>query len=161
MPNISLTIESKYEVEQLLNKYVQCIDDDDLEHWPDFFTEDCLYQIIPRENNEIGMPAAVMWCDSRGMLSDRVTAMRHANIYQVQWYRHVISNPIISTEDGETFHVQSNYAVFKTCNDGESKVYNVGRYVDEIVREKGVLKFKKRSVIYDTHRITTLMVIPI
>jgi anthranilate 1,2-dioxygenase small subunit len=42
MPNIPLTIELKSEVEQLLNSYVQCIDDDDLEHWPDFFTEDCL-----------------------------------------------------------------------------------------------------------------------
>ena len=114
MPNIPLTIELKSEVEQLLNSYVQCIDDDDLEHWPDFFTEDCLYQIIPRENHEIGLPTAVIWCDSRGMLADRVTALRHANVYQVQWYRHIISNPMISTEDGETFHVQSNYCLLYT-----------------------------------------------
>jgi len=153
--------ELKEEVEALLNAYVQCIDDDDLERWPDFFTDECLYQVIPRENHEMGLPTAVMWCDSRGMLEDRITALRHANVYQVQWYRHIISNSVIKTDDGDSFQVQSNYAVFKTCNDGESTVYNVGRYVDEIVRDKGVLKFKKRSAIYDTHRITTLMVIPI
>ena len=161
MRSTSIEPELKHEVSQLLDAYVQCIDDDDLERWPDFFTENCLYKVIPRENHEIGMPTAIMWCDSQGMLQDRITALRHANIYQVQWYRHIISNPVITTDDGETFHVQSNYAVFKTCNDGESTVYNVGRYVDEIVRDKGALKFKKRSAIYDTHRITTLLVIPV
>jgi len=161
MSNSNLSQELKEEVDALLNAYVQCIDDDDLERWPDFFTDECLYQVIPRENHEMGLPTAVMWCDSRGMLEDRITALRHANVYQVQWYRHIISNPVIKTEDGDTFQVQSNYAVFKTCNDGDSTVYNVGCYVDEIVRDKGVLKFKKRTAIYDTHRITTLMVIPI
>lgn len=157
----TLTLELKSEVENLLNAYAQCIDNDELENWPDFFTDTCLYRIIPRENHEIGLPTAVMWCDSRGMLEDRVTALRHANVYQVQWYRHLLSNPVITTEDGDTFNVQSNYAVFKTCNDGESTVYNVGRYVDVIVRVDGQLKFKERSAIFDTHKITTLMVIPI
>ena len=157
----TLTLELKSEVENLLNAYAQCIDNDELENWPDFFTDTCLYRIIPRENHEIGLPTAVMWCDSRGMLEDRVPALRHANVYQVQWYRHLLSNPVITTEDGDTFNVQSNYAVFKTCNDGESTIYNVGRYVDVIVRVDGQLKFKERSAIFDTHKITTLMVIPI
>lgn len=150
-----------HEVGGVLDAYVQCIDDDELESWPDFFTEKCLYRIIPRENYERGLPAAVMWCDSRDMMADRITALRHANIYQVQWYRHIISNPRILSATGDEIHVQSNYAVFRTCNDGESTVYNVGRYVDVIVRDNGVLKFRERSVIYDTHKISTLMVIPI
>jgi anthranilate 1,2-dioxygenase small subunit len=161
MTSNAISLELKGEVEDLLNAYTQCIDDDDLENWPDFFTEKCLYRVIPRENHEMDLPTAVMWCDSKGMLQDRITALRHANIYQVQWYRHITSNPRILSVDGDTIKVQSNYAVFKTCNDGESTVYNVGRYVDVIVREDGVLKFKERSAIYDTHRITTLMVISI
>ena len=161
MTNNTITLELKNEVDDLLSAYAQCIDDDDLENWPTFFTEQCLYRIIPRENHEMGLPVAVIWCDSKGMLNDRVTALRHANVYQVQWYRHILSNPRILSYDGETLNVQSNYAVFKTCNDGASTVYNVGRYVDVIVRDNGVLKFKERSAIYDTHKITTLMVIPI
>ncbi|HIL93543.1 MAG TPA: anthranilate 1,2-dioxygenase [Cycloclasticus sp.] len=157
----NITLELKSDVEDLLNAYAQCIDNDELERWPDFFTDECLYRIIPRENHEMGLPTAVMWCDSKGMLEDRITALRHANVYQVQWYRHIISNPCILSVEGDTINVQSNYAVFKTCNDGESTVYNVGRYVDVIVRENGELKFKERSAIYDTHKITTLMVIPI
>jgi anthranilate 1,2-dioxygenase small subunit len=161
MPEEKITLELKSEIGDLLNRYVQCIDNDDLESWPDFFTDICLYRIVPRENEEVGLPVAVMWGDSKGMLEDRVVALRNANIYQVQWYRHIISNPcILSVDDGVT-RVQSNYAVFKTCNDGESTVFNVGCYNDLIVREAGVLKFKERSVIFDTHKITTLLVIPI
>lgn len=161
MPENTITRELKEEVEQLLNNYVQCIDNDELESWPEFFTQQCLYRVIPRENHEIGLPTAVMWGDSKGMLQDRITALRNANVYQVQWYRHIISNAVIKSVEGGVVHVQSNYAVFKTCNDGESTVYNVGRYVDCIVRDNGVLKFKERSAIFDTHKITTLMVIPI
>mgnify|MGYP001061655276 CR=1 FL=1 len=98
MPDNTITLELKSEVDDLLSAYAQCIDDDDLENWPNFFTEQCLYRIIPRENHEMGLPVAVIWCDSKGMLNDRVTALRHANVYQVQWYRHNLSNPrILST----------------------------------------------------------------
>lgn len=161
MSGEGITQELKHEVDDLHNRYVQCIDDDDLESWPDFFTEKCLYRVIPRENEEVGLPAAVMWGDSKGMLQDRVVALRNANIYQVQWYRHIISNPCIQLVSDDVIKAQSNYAVFKTCNDGESTVYNVGKYVDLIVRDNGLLKFQERSVIFDTHKITTLMVIPI
>ncbi|RLA16031.1 MAG: hypothetical protein DRQ52_00515 [Gammaproteobacteria bacterium] len=57
--------------------------------------------------------------------------------------------------------VQSNYLVLQTLLDGETKVYNAGKYVDEIVREDGELKFKKKHCIFDTYRIQTLMVTPI
>jgi anthranilate 1,2-dioxygenase small subunit len=161
MPQTAITQELKNEVEDLLNRYVQCIDDDELELWPDFFTDNCLYRVIPRENEEVGLPAAVMWGDSKGMLEDRVVALRNANVYQVQWYRHIISNPCIQSVSDGVIRVQSNYAVFKTCNDGESTVYNVGKYRDLIVIDNGVLKFQERSAIFDTHKIVTLMVIPI
>jgi anthranilate 1,2-dioxygenase small subunit len=48
MRSTSIEPELKHEVSQLLDAYVQCIDDDDLERWPDFFTENCLYKVIPR-----------------------------------------------------------------------------------------------------------------
>ena len=76
MSGEGITQELKHEVDDLHNRYVQCIDDDDLESWPDFFTEKCLYRVIPRENEEVGLPAAVMWGDSKGMLQDRVVALR-------------------------------------------------------------------------------------
>lgn len=49
-----------------------CIDEDDLENWPEFFTLDaCRYEIIARENVERGKPLALMFCTSRSMLVTR------------------------------------------------------------------------------------------
>ena len=49
---------TRQEVEDLIHAYVQCIDDDRLEEWPDFFADDCLYKVIPRENADLGLPVA-------------------------------------------------------------------------------------------------------
>ncbi len=151
----------RFEVEELLYDYVQCIDDDELERWPEFFTDPCEYKVIPRENADQGLPVAVMFCDSRGMLADRVTALRKANIYPAHYTRHVVSNPRVLGVDGEVIRAQANYVVFETRLDGETYVYNAGKYVDEIVRVDGRLRYRSKHCVFDTHRIRTLMVTPI
>lgn len=155
------TMELRYEVEELLHAYVQCIDDNELEAWPDFFVDDCVYKIIPRENADQGLPVAVIYCDSKGMLHDRIVALRQANIYAPHFYRHLVSNTrILGEEDGE-IRAQTNYLVLQTLLDGETRIYNAGKYLDRIVRVDGQLKFKEKLCIFDTYRIQTLMVTPI
>ena len=40
----------RLEVEELFTEYTHVLDDGELEQWPEFFTDDCLYQIVSREN---------------------------------------------------------------------------------------------------------------
>ena len=41
---------SKIEIIRLLfYKYAQSIDESNLDEWPNFFVDDCLYRIIPRK----------------------------------------------------------------------------------------------------------------
>ena len=42
--------ELRFEVEEFCYDYGECLDEFDIERWPDFFTEDCLYKIVSREN---------------------------------------------------------------------------------------------------------------
>lgn len=148
-------------IEDLLARYVHCIDDNRLEEWPDFFTEDCLYRIISRENAERDLPMTVMYCDSRGMLKDRIQSLREANVYEHQWYRHMVSAVQVVREVEGVFTVHTNYTVFRTTNEGSTTLYNTGKYVDRIVFLEGEPKFMEKSVIFDTTRIPTLLVIPI
>lgn len=141
--------------------YGHCIDDDALEKWPDFFTSDCHYQIIARENVDAGLPAAVMFCDSRGMLVDRVVALRKANIFPEHYSRHLVGGALIIGDDGGVVRAQASYVVFQTRADGETKIYNAGKYVDRFVRIDGALRLARRDCVYDTHRIATLLVTPI
>ena len=153
--------EAKEAIEELSHDYVHVIDNDELEKWPDFFTEDCIYKIISRENYDRNLPQTVIYCDSKGMLRDRITAHRHANIYEKHFYRHLVSSiRVVGKENGE-FIVQSNYAVFQTKLDGDTKIFNSGRYFDKVVFEGDQAKFKERVIVFDTLSIPTLLVTPI
>jgi anthranilate 1,2-dioxygenase small subunit/terephthalate 1,2-dioxygenase oxygenase component beta subunit len=86
----------------LLNAdYARCIDDDRMEEWPGFFVEDCLYKITTADNHARGREAGLVYADSRAMLQDRVSALREANIYERQRYRHMTGVPTVLDVQGE------------------------------------------------------------
>ena len=154
------------EVEDLVARHAELIDEDRLEEWPELFTEQCVYKIIARENVDRDLPIAAIFCDSRKMLVDRVVSLRQANIYPTHHYRHILSTTQIDgPEAGDkagVIRARTNYVVFQTRNNGETSIYNAGRYLDEIVRgEDGALRFKSKLAVFDTNRIDTLMVRPI
>ena len=154
-------MELQYHVEQLQGRYVECIDDNRLEEWPEFFMENCVYEIISRENHERGLSAAAIFCDSKGMLVDRIVSLRNANIYAEHNYRHLLSNILIQDLSNGAICAQSNYLVLQTRTEGATEIYNAGKYVDKIVADGDVLKFKEKIAIFDTHQIKSLLVTPI
>ena len=98
-------------IEELLADYAEAIDDGALERWPGFFTEDGEYQIITRESHDAGLPIGILYCDSRGMMEDRVQALRTANIYEPHAYRHLLGRPRIERHS-DGFAVRSNFCVY-------------------------------------------------
>lgn len=149
------------EVTDLIALHAELIDDDQLEAWPDLFVEDCHYSVLPRENADRGLPVATIFCDSRGMLVDRIVSLRRANIFPVHHYRHIISTSRIHEVRSDAVVAHTNYLVLQTRNTGRSFVYNAGKYVDEIVFSSGKFLFRSKKAIFDTDLIDTLMVRPI
>ena len=147
-------------VARLMDDYVSCIDEDRLEEWPDFFTEQCRYEIKPRENEAAGLPIAALLCDSRAMLVDRVVALRRANVFQPHVYRHFVSGLQIGAVDTDVVNCSANYLVLQTLQDGETRVYQTGRYHDVLERSER-LRYRSRRAVYDTSRVQTLLVRPI
>ena len=115
--------------------YGLCLDDDRLEQWPTLFVDDCLYQVIARENVDNGLPAAVMYCDSKGMLADRVVALRKANVFPEHFNRHLIGRAVITGAEGNQVSAEASYLVFQTRNDGETRIYNAGKTNDHHPQE--------------------------
>jgi anthranilate 1,2-dioxygenase small subunit len=150
----------RVEIQALLDAYVSALDNDRLEEWPDFFTEDCLYEIVPKENEDQGLPAPIIHCDNRRMLRDRVVSLRHANIFAPVTYRHFLSG-LTWARDGDAIRADCNYLVISTGQTGQSNVYQTGLYHDIIVRTDSGLRFASKRVIYDTSRVQTLLAIPI
>src|SRR5215471_13976320 len=112
----------KQEAADLLDEYVQCLDDERLEEWPEFFVETGVYKIVSRENVERNLPIATMSCISKGMMKDRVVAIRKASVYSPRYLRHLVSNVRVVGADGAVHQVEANYVVFQTLQDQETKV---------------------------------------
>src|ERR1700741_4799355 len=127
----------RWELEQLFTDYVQCLDSDELERWPDFFTEDCFYRITSAENYEASLPLGLIYATSRNMLKDRVSALREANIYEPQRYRHLVSSIKIVEERGDAIDLVSNFLVVRTMQEGDMTIFCAGRYLDEVRRQDG------------------------
>ncbi len=141
--------------------YVHAIDDDRLEDWPGFFTEAGRYRILTRENHRLGLPLAVMRCDGAGMLRDRVTALRTANIYAPHCYRHMTAAAQLVETGGSAHRVRSNFTVIRIMETGEMTVFACGEYRDRIVETDTGLRFAERLAICDSRRVDTLLVVPI
>src|SRR5919201_1907985 len=137
-------IVRRWELEQLFTDYVHCLDADELERWPDFFTEDCFYRITSAENYEAGMPLGLIHATSRNMLKDRVSALREANVYEPQRYRHLVSSIKIVKEQGETLDLIANFLVVRTMQEGDMTLFAAGRYLDQVRYENGTWKFARK-----------------
>ena len=59
-------VRVRLEVEDLYTDYAACLDEGELERWPDFFVEHGVYRVVSRENYEQDLPLATMLCEGRG-----------------------------------------------------------------------------------------------
>ncbi len=148
-------------VEDTIHAVARSIDEDRLEALPDYFLADATYRIASRFNLDRGLPLAPVNCTSRAMLADRIAAMREANVYHRQHYRHVISGIVIVRVAGNELEVRSNYIVVRTLEDGSSTLFSSGEYRDRMVIEGERALFRERLVVFDSKAIDTLLVIPI
>jgi 3-phenylpropionate/cinnamic acid dioxygenase small subunit len=154
-------VARRLELEALYTDYVHCLDADELERWPDFFTEDCFYRITSAENYEAGMPLGMIYATSRNMLTDRVSALRQANIFEPQRYRHLVSSIKIVGDREETLDLTANFLVVRTMQEGDMTIFAAGRYLDQIRRQGEAWRFARKTVILDSRQIDTLLAIPI
>jgi 3-phenylpropionate/cinnamic acid dioxygenase small subunit len=147
-------------VEDLHARYCHALDDDRLEDWPGFFTEEGVYRITTAENESRGLPLPVLFCDSRAMLRDRVQSLRHANIYEPQRYRHIVSSILVNEVDATHVTSTANFLVVRIMQNGESMVFAGGVYRDRIVLKPTPL-YEERVVVCDSRRFDTLLAIPL
>lgn len=141
--------------------YADAIDSDQLERWPSFFTSDAHYRVTHVENEQQGLPAGVIWADSRDMLDDRIAALREANIYERQRYRHLIGIPVITGADEHTATARTPFMVARIMAHGETVLFACGMYQDRFVRAGGVLLLAERVAVCDSTVTDTLMALPL
>ena len=150
-----------HQLDQLNAAYVAALDDKRFDDWPLFFTEKGHYTVQARENFERGLPLSLIALESQGMMRDRVFGITQTIYHGPYYMRHIISPMRIISQSESVIKVESNYAVFRTRPGGVSEVYNVGRYLDEVVKKDDILKFRSRLCVYDSEMILNSLIYPV
>jgi salicylate 5-hydroxylase small subunit len=157
----NLNFEDWLALAQLHADYASAVDSGDWDLWPGFFTDPCVYRLQPRENHERGFPLATLSFTSRGMLKDRVYGIKETLFHDPYYQRHVVGMPVVRRAEPGRWETEANYAVFRTKLSDASTVFNVGRYIDTIVRTPDGLKFASRLCVYDSEMIPNSIIYPI
>jgi 3-phenylpropionate/cinnamic acid dioxygenase small subunit len=95
------------------------------------------------------------------MLRDRVSALRQANVYEAQRYRHLVSSSLILGESDGIVAARSNYMVVRIMHDGASALFSTGRYLDRVSLKGPEPLFVEKLVVFDSRRIDTLLAMPL
>lgn len=144
-----------------LAAYAAGLDADDLESWPDYFLDDGIYRVVSRENESLGLPAPLVYYYSRGMMQDRVTALREALTYEFVYTRHIVSAARLSAVQGGDVAARSTFAIYQSTEEGVSRLFCVGEYQDTITLTASGPKFRERRVVVDTFGIQNLIAVPL
>lgn len=150
--------------DQLLDfnaSYVRCIDSDKLEDWPSHFSTECHYRVTSAENDRAGLQAGLMYATSRAMLEDRISALRHANVYERQTYRHMVGLPHVVRSDSKHAECETPFVVVRIVQDDETVLYATGLYKDVFELSGERLQLKRRDVVCDSRRFDTLLAVPL
>ena len=123
--------------------------------------EDGRYTVQARENFDRGLPLALIALESRGMMKDRVYGITHTIYHGPYYTRHVVGPAQVLAQEEGLVRAQANYAVFRTRPGDSSEVYNVGRYIDELVHTPEGLRLRSRLCVYDSEMVLNSLIYPI
>lgn len=158
-------LQLQLEIDQLNADYAAALDEKRFDDWPGFFVEDGSYSVQARENFDRGLPLALIALESRGMMKDRVYGVTQTIYHRPYYTRHLVGPARVLAaqqgDEGGLVRAQANYAVFRTRPGDSSEVYNVGRYIDEIVRTPQGLRFRSRRCVYDSEMVLNSLIYPI
>jgi salicylate 5-hydroxylase small subunit len=151
----------RHEVADLYAAYAACLDDGRYDEWPDFFTEDAWYRVVPRENFERDLPLSTISLKGRAMMKDRIYGVTNTIFHAPYYQRHLLSLPIMKVSENGDINSIMNYTVIRTKRDANAEIYNVGQYQDIIRRVDGSIKFSRKFCIFDNDIIPNSLIYPI
>ena len=148
-------------IHDLLAAYGALLDGEKYDEWLGLFAAECRYNVMPRENHDRGLPSALIFCDSRAMLEDRIRALREANKFNIHKDRHLIGLPRFIGSHADELEVEAPFAVYQTDQEGETRLFATGLYRDRI--EMGVRgpRIRDKLILLDTFAVPSLLSTPL
>lgn len=151
---------SRETVRDFYDEYYSVLDDGRLDDWPDLFTAECLYRVIPRENFERGFTLCTMQAESRGMLQDRVSGLTKTQVYIPRYYRRFPGPLRMIGPDGAGMRSRHNLLMVQTLIDQQSEIVLAAVCHDVLVIDEGRPRLRERVVVFDSEMVPNSLIYP-
>ena len=153
--------EIRFAIEEFHTEYAAVLDRFDLDRWVEFFTDDAVYQVIARDNEESGLPLGLIYCEGKAMLKDRAYAILNTEMFAPRYLQLSVTNTRIRAVEGQLVRAEANYQLFETLVEEPTRVQQVGKYRDLFVVDGGAVLLKERRCVYDSVTIDNCLVFPV
>jgi anthranilate 1,2-dioxygenase small subunit len=147
-------------VTALLADYCAHLDADRLEQWCELFDESASYRIVPRENRVQNLTAAILHLANKRMITDRITVLRTAAVFNIHVDRHLLSAIRVLDTDGKTASFEANFCIFQSDQEGRTKLFCTGLYEGDLSLGPPP-RILRQTAVVDTFSIPALLAVPI
>jgi 3-phenylpropionate/cinnamic acid dioxygenase small subunit len=150
-------------VDELQIRYISALDRRDFDAWLACFDSRGSYICTPRENEEQGLPLALMMDDCYERLQDRVSYITQvwAGTFEDYWSRHFIQRLGCTPGNANSYSVITNFGVVYTSARGRSEILVAGCYEDEVIVGPAGAKFRAKKAVLDTSTTPRYLVFPV
>jgi len=158
---VTVTTAVRERLADLYAAYANCLDDGRFGEWPEFFTEDAWYRIVPRENYDQGLPLSTLSLKGKAMMKDRIYGIESTIFHAPYYQRHILGPLQISADADGGFDVRCNFLVVRTKRDMMAEIFSVGYYLDKVKMDEISISFTSKICVFDNDLIPNSLIYPI
>jgi anthranilate 1,2-dioxygenase small subunit len=126
-----------------------------------FDADACVYEVLSRENRDLGLPAPIMGCYTHGMLRDRVAMLvKGVLTYRRDKLLRQVTNLRVR-RDGDLLRLDAALVVYRSDEEGVSALYMVARYEAHVAAVAGRFLIRRMAVVVDSFGIDTMLAVPL
>lgn len=155
------SLQLRAEIESIHVEYCAVLDANDIDRWPDFFSDEATYRITSRENAALNMPVGLVYCEGKDMIIDRALAVAHSQMFAPRHMLHILGIVRVLEEKEAAIRAQTPFILMQTLVEGPSTIHLCGVYHDTFMRQGEKLLISKREVVYDTQILDTALAYPV
>ena len=145
-----------------MHEYAASLDEERFDDWVALFDPDtCTYEVLSRENRDLGLPAPIMGCYTHGMVRDRVAMLvKGVLTYRRDKLLRQVTNLRVR-RDGTLLRINANLVVYRSDEEGVAALYMVARYEAEVAEAATRLAIRRMAVVVDSFGIDTMLAVPL
>ena len=144
-------------VRELVQRTAIALDEEKFDDWLDGFDAQGTYELSAYSPE---IRKWMTWWQSDRAELERMLKDVKQHVRDPARRRHVVSAAVV-TLAGERASARSHFSIYRTLPEGQSSLYMVGRYEDQLVKRAGAWRYVAHKVIADTRMLDTFTHIPV